>query len=294
MSRNSSTNGRLKGIFLRGKRFWYRYSYEGRQYRVPLDTGDEGEAITRALKIRTNPLLAGADPLADEINRYLEEKQDDGTYTRNSADSRGPVLNRWVRERHLNEVREIHEDEIKSWLASLRRGKNRLAESSIESYGMIIRGFCGWLVEKKKLRENPAEFVKAKISNSAKRRRFCRREQVDKLIGECPDREMKFILFAGFHAGLRKDEIVQARPEWFGLRLNIIHIVESEDWKPKDKDKRTIPLSAAFRKGGGAALCPPPAAGFRHREGIWRRRCQTRSGGGDQPSLMSGSEDGAD
>jgi len=148
---------------------------------------------------------------------------------------------------HLNSY-EIHEDEIKSWLASLRRGKNRLAESSIESYAMIIRGFCAWLVEKKKLRENPAEFVKAKISNSAKRRRFCRREEVDKLIGECPDREMKFILYAGFHAGLRKGEIVQARPEWFDLRLNIIHIVESEDWKPKDKDKRTIPLSAAFRK----------------------------------------------
>jgi hypothetical protein len=101
MSRNSSTNGRLKGIFLRGKKFWYRYSYERRQYRVPLDTEDEGEAITKALKICANPLLAGAEPLSDEIKSYLEAKQDDGTYTRNSADSRGPALNRWVRERHL-------------------------------------------------------------------------------------------------------------------------------------------------------------------------------------------------
>jgi hypothetical protein len=28
MSRNSSTNARLKGIFLRGKKFWCRCSYE--------------------------------------------------------------------------------------------------------------------------------------------------------------------------------------------------------------------------------------------------------------------------
>ena len=54
---------------------------------------------------------------------------------------------------------------------------------------------------------------------------------------------MKFILFAGFHAGMRKEEIIQARPEWFDFRVNIVQIVESEDWKPKDKDKRTIPLS---------------------------------------------------
>ena len=57
---------------------------------------------------------------------------------------------------------------------------------------------------------------------------------------------MKFILYAGFHAGLRKEEIIQARPEWFDLRLNIIEVVESDDWKPKDKDKRAIPLSKAF------------------------------------------------
>ncbi len=40
---------------------------------------------------------------------------------------------------------------------------------------------------------------------------------MDLLISECPDRELKFILYCGFHAGLRKGEIVQARPEWFDL-----------------------------------------------------------------------------
>ena len=113
---------------------------------------------------------------------------------------------------------------------------------------MIIRGFCAWLVEENKLRENPAAFIKTRISTSAKERRFCRREQVDLLVSECLDRELKFILYCGFHAGLRKGEIVQARPQWFDLKLNIIHITESETWKPKDKDKRTIPLTTAFRK----------------------------------------------
>ena len=266
MKRNSSTGERLKGVYLRGKKFWYRYSYEGRQYRVPLDTENEAEALNKAMRIRANPLLTGANPLAEEIKAYLVTKQERGTYTRNSADSREPVLRMWAKARNLREVREINADEIKLWLNSLRkepkpekqgrrkqaarhaRERKRLKESSIESYGMIIRGFCAWLVEENKLRENPAAFIKTRISTSAKERRFCRREQVDLLVSECLDREMKFILYCGFHAGLRKGEIVQARPDWFDLKLNIIHITESETWKPKDKDKRTIPLTTAFKK----------------------------------------------
>lgn len=266
MSRNSSTNGRLKGLYLRGKKYWYRYSYQGHQYRVPLETENEAEAITKAMRIRTNPVLAGADPLEQEIRNYVAIKQRNGIYTVNSAGSRGDVLRRFARERHLREVRDIATDEIKRWLNSLRdhqkagkSGKKKqgakqkkmgkaLVESSIETYGMIIRGFCTWLVEENKLRDNPAEFLKTRISNSAKRRRFCEREQVDLLIEKCSEREMKFILYCGFHAGMRKGEIVQARPEWFDLKLKIIHITESETWKPKDKDKRTIPLTAAFKK----------------------------------------------
>jgi integrase len=247
MSNNSSTNGRLKGIYLRGKKYWYRYSYETHQYRVPLDTEDEAEAITKALRIQANPLLAGADPMSEEIKRCVALKLEDGTYTRNSADSREDVLTLWARDRALKEVRQIDTDEIKAWLASLRRGKDRLKESSIESYGMIIRGFCAWLVTQHKLRENPAAFIKAKSMTSAKRRRFCQRDQVDDLIGGCTATELKFIQYAGFHAGMRKDEIIQARPEWFDLKLNIIHITETETFRPKDKDKRTIPLTKAFR-----------------------------------------------
>ncbi len=67
MKRNSSTGERLKGVYLRGKKFWYRYSYEGHQYRVPLDTEHEAEALTKAFRIRANPLLSDANPVAEEI-----------------------------------------------------------------------------------------------------------------------------------------------------------------------------------------------------------------------------------
>ena len=66
MKRNSSTRGRLRGVYLRGKKFWYDYSHEPRQYRVPLDTDDEATVITKALRIRANPLVTRANPLGEE------------------------------------------------------------------------------------------------------------------------------------------------------------------------------------------------------------------------------------
>jgi hypothetical protein len=107
MKRNSSNGGRLKGVYLRGKKFWYRYNHEAHQYRVPLDTEDEGTALTKALKIRENPLLAGADPLKEEIDNYLAAKKEEGIYTRNSADTRSSVLHMLASDWRLKEVRAI-------------------------------------------------------------------------------------------------------------------------------------------------------------------------------------------
>ena len=55
MKRNSSTGERLKGVYLRGKKFWYRHSYEGRQYRAPPDTENEADALNKAMRMRANP-----------------------------------------------------------------------------------------------------------------------------------------------------------------------------------------------------------------------------------------------
>ena len=104
----------------------------GHRIRVSLNTGDEGEAVARALKILENPLLA-ADHVAEELESFLAEKREDGTYTANIAETRGAVLKTWMTGRRLKEVRQVREDEIKLWLKSLRQGRDRLEESAIAS-----------------------------------------------------------------------------------------------------------------------------------------------------------------
>ena len=41
--------------------------------------------------------------------------------------------------------------------------------------------------------------------------------QRDKLIKDAPSDDLRFILFAGFHCGMRKNEIIEARVDWFDL-----------------------------------------------------------------------------
>ena len=50
------------------------------------------------------------------------------------------------------------------------------------------------------------------------RKIFCNRDQVEKLITNVPDDAMRLILSCGFHAGMRKREIIESRPPSTGIR----------------------------------------------------------------------------
>jgi hypothetical protein len=72
----SSDVKRLSGVFTRGKVFWFRYSHNGHQYRVSLDTTSESEVIAKAMGIRENSVLAHTDTLKREIKAYVEQSND--------------------------------------------------------------------------------------------------------------------------------------------------------------------------------------------------------------------------
>jgi integrase len=75
---------------------------------------------------------------------------------------------------------------------------------------------------------------------------FCSEEQRDALIAACPREDLAFVLYAGFHAGLRKNEIIEARPWWFDLRNGLLHLRATATMKFKDREERTIPLTKGF------------------------------------------------
>jgi integrase len=103
-------------------------------------------------------------------------------------------------------------------------------------------------------RENPAAGLHLARISARARRDFCTPAQVEKLIAECAREDLRFVLFAGFHAGLRKQEIIEARPFWFDVPNRQIHLRKHDGIQFKDREERSLPLTeefALFLKGYG-------------------------------------------
>jgi integrase len=60
--------------------------------------------------------------------------------------------------------------------------------------------------------------------------------------------ELKFILYCGFHAGLRRKEIGMAKVSWFDLKAGLLHVSNDQGFTSKDSENRTVPLTNDFHE----------------------------------------------
>ena len=98
------------------------------------------------------------------------------------------------------------------------------------------------------IRVNPCAKLELAEEKGARRLDFCTAAQRDKLISECGREDLRFVLYCGFHAGLRKNEIIEARPFWFDLDAGLLHLRKTDTIEFKDREERTIPMTSAFRE----------------------------------------------
>jgi len=198
--------------------FWLRYSHNGHQYRMPLKTSDEREAITRALDIQADPELAPTNTLKREIEAYVADRLHNRLWTKNNAYNMRSILVAMADFVGIKEPARLSADHLQQWYDDLKdRAEKPLTEYSAHAYMRAVRTFLKYLVAARKLRHNVADGVKMSKPRKVARQRFCDKATVDLLIKNCVREDLKFVLYCGFHAGLRKEEIIQARAEWFDL-----------------------------------------------------------------------------
>jgi integrase len=177
---------------------------------------------------------------------------DHGIWTVATEDSKGAVLEkfgRWCNWMHTEAIRSEH---LLEWYEALRKEKKKngalLHEGTAHTYLNALRSFFNWAVDENLTRENPVFKLKLGRVLHAPRRRLCTFKQRDQILAGAPNNDLRFILYCGFHAGLRKKEIIEARPEWFDLERGVLHVVQTATFTPKDKEDRTIPLTAEFKE----------------------------------------------
>jgi integrase len=244
MTKRKSQGGKIKGIYQRGNIFWYGRMVQGKRTQVSLDTSDYGEAVAKALEIRADPFLSDAAPLHAEIDAFIKHKQDHNEYSAASAESKRYALTEFAAFVKKADAATITAADVERFYHKLR---SRVAESTAQGYITTLRSFFNRLLQTRKVRTNVVKAVKLARLDTKSRTKFCIPSERDKLIKECKRDDLKFVLFCGFHAGMRKNEIIEARPDWFDVRAKLIHIKKTPTFRPKDRDERTIPMTNDFK-----------------------------------------------
>jgi integrase len=244
MSKRKSQGKKFRGIYLRGNIYWYTRMVNGRRVQRSLDTTDYGEGVVKALEIRAEPFLATADPLGSEIDAFIQYKLQQNEYSPASAASKRYALREFATFVGKFDPATIVPSDVERFYRKLQ---DRVVESTAQGYITTLRSFFNRLLETRKVRRNVVTDVKLARLDTKGRTAFCTAPLRDKLIAKCKREDLKFALFCGFHAGMRKQEIVEARPDWFNLKTSSIHVRRTDTFRPKDREDRHIPMTKAFK-----------------------------------------------
>ncbi len=242
--KKSNGEPRITGMYKRGNVYWFTRMVEGRRVQVSLETTDPREAVDRAMEVRANPFLHSSDPFGEEIERFLAYKLKRGEYTQRSAQAKRYPLKELAAFVGKADPANVTTADLQRFYEHLLTKAN---EGTSQGYLMTARSFYNWLLGRNVVRSNPAAGVEFNDLPKVARDRFCEAVHRDELIANAPSEHLRFVLYCGFHAGLRKNEIIEARPEWFDLERGTLHVKDTPTFRPKDKEARYIPLTQAFQ-----------------------------------------------
>lgn len=215
---------------------------------INLETNDFAEAVKRAQEIRSNPDLQPSTSYETEVAKFIKYKRSQGEYTAHTAlTKKNKILLMMKSLPKGASASTVTTSHLQAWHSDLVA--SGLTSSTIHGYFMTAQAFFRWAVEVAKIRRfNPVDGVKLIKLEKRAREQFCHYALRDRLIQNCEDEELKFILYCGFHAGLRYNEIIQAVPFWFDTAHARIVLSKTPTMRFKDNEERTIPMTIEFRQ----------------------------------------------
>jgi site-specific recombinase XerD len=264
MKRDDPANG----IVMKRGNFWFNRTIKGQREWHNLETTDLFEAIQRKAELLRSPaLIQSAESIPRAIQRYIKWKLSEGEFRQISATNAMSGLNRLAK--FVGEgatLASIRTQALQSWYDSMRAEKT---EATAARYLFSVQSMFKWAIEIERVRlDNPAKGVRIVESPREQRVRWVDRDLREKLIAEAPNDDLRFMLYAGFHAGLRLTEISEARVFWFDLAQGLLHLqatpmprgakwnpneivkdlfgVEVKPFRSKNGRDRTIPLTPSF------------------------------------------------
>jgi integrase len=248
----------ISGLYQRGvsSNYTWKYRVNGQQKYFATGTNDLAEAIRRVRFFKGSPYMEKKSSFQETGAKYIRYKADSGLHRERSTELAESVLKEFGNFSNYKNPDKVSPDLINEWRANLSKKNNPTA---IDIKLRNLKSFFSWCVKIEKIcPTNPLSHLKLDSSYGSAKIIFCTPEQRDQLYKNSPNKDMSFILFCGFDAGLRKDEIINARVDWFFLDTNSPFLkVRQAIAKPrlrdeekkfiiKNKKERVIPLTKKF------------------------------------------------
>lgn len=228
------------GLYLRKKTWWLCTRKDGKRVWISLQTGDPLEAIQRATQIREMPDFRSKIGIRKEMDDFMAEKHEMKQWSRATMRVHSSAL-REFGERCANNA--VTAALVEAHYRALRA---RVKDSTALIHMRALRSFFNWMVAKGRCARSPMAGMKLVRVVQYARTLYCTKAERDLLIANAPNDDLLFLLLCGFHAGMRKNEIIECRVGWFDLAGGAVRVQNTETFRVKDREARFIPLSAPF------------------------------------------------
>jgi integrase len=229
-----------KGLWLRGDTYWLAATLPGYgRIRISLKTADMAEAIVEARKVRLFPeryLGEQSGSLLEEFFAHQERRGVSASHLKNTR----RILTQFQGDGKLESISVTAAN--KWWTKTLQE----TAPVSATAYLKAVVFFYKWAVAAGKVKTSPVALIVPPKVRPSVRKSFLVPADALRVLDACEDEDLKFCLYCALHCGLRRGEVVAARPHWFDLDAGLLHIQNEADWLVKDRCNRTIPLTAEF------------------------------------------------
>ena len=244
----------IRGLFL--KKGWYYYrgpQVDGVRPRAQaLRTKDFSRAVELVTELRQRQHQeATREPMKDLVEAFLAAKLRGGEHrSATTTDTARPGLRRFLAT-FKGAPSAIDAAAIERWKESMLA--EGLSTATVSGYLRYTQSFFSWLKKRGQILANPFDRVTFPKGLPTRRDLVCTKAQRDHLIRHCPDADLQAVLFLGFHAGLRRQEILNLRREWLvcddrGVPTHIrVQNERAESHRAafsvKDAEAKIIPLS---------------------------------------------------
>ncbi|MGA8657660.1 MAG: tyrosine-type recombinase/integrase [Chthoniobacterales bacterium] len=189
-------------------------------------------------------------PLTKLVEDYLTAAQERGKkpLRPETAKVRRYILESYAKTASIEFPSQITHRSISEWIAGLK-----LAPDTVHSYARHLHTFVGYLVRMKHVRSELLDDFQVPEKGAHGRKNWLKKKEAERVIAESKDPELTFVLYCGFHAGLRRNEIVNAKVGWFELETGdtgLVHIQNDpgSGFVLKDRENRSVPLTKDFKQ----------------------------------------------